>query len=282
MQPAAKLVAGHPAALPQAGVLTVALALAGLVLVATPGESWRMPVLLVLGLLLGATLYLTAFGFTAAYRNLVVHRDVAGVRAQIVMLALASMLFAPVLAVGSVFGHAVTGAVAPVGPQVAIGAFMFGLGMQLAGGCGSGALYTAGGGSLRMIVVLVAFCAGSFWATLHMGSWQRLPAWGEIALGEMLGWPAALAVQFAVLAAIWALLGRFARGPDPRSSNLLRLPARDLLIGAVLLAVLNFLVLIVAGHPWTITWAFSLWGAKSAQFIGWEPAAGGFWNCKRN
>ena len=279
-QPAVELTAGPLATRPQGGVLIVSLAVAGLMLVATAAEGWRMPVLLVLGGLLGATLYLTAFGFTSAYRNFVVHRDVAGMRAQIVMLALASLLFAPVLSAGSVFGHAVTGAVAPVGLQVAAGALMFGIGMQLAGGCGSGTLYTAGGGSPRMIVVLIAFCAGSFWATLHMGSWQRLPSWGEFVLGDMLGWPAALIVQFAVLAAAWKLPERLLRKQNDNPPGLLRALARDwlLLLGAVLLAVLNFLVLIVAGHPWTITWAFALWGAKTAQFIGWEPGADGFWS----
>ena len=135
-QPAAELTAAPLATRPQGNVLVVALVLAGLILAAIAGAGWRMPVLLVLGLLLGATLYLTAFGFTSAYRNLVVHRDVAGVRAQIVMLAIASLLFTPVLAAGSIFGYAVTGAVAPVGLQVAIGAFMFGIGMQLAAAVG--------------------------------------------------------------------------------------------------------------------------------------------------
>ncbi len=36
----------------------------------------------------------------------------------------------------------------------------------------------------------------------------------------------------------------------------------------VLLAILNFLMLNVAGHPWSVTFAFGLWGAKIADFIG--------------
>jgi len=45
-----------------------------------------------------------------------------------------------------------------------------------------------------------------------------------------------------------------------------------------LLAVLAFLVLLVAGHPWSITWAFALWGAKAALWLGWQPDASAFWN----
>lgn len=36
--------------------------------------------------------------------------------------------------------------------------------------------------------------------------------------------------------------------------------------------------LLLAGHPWTITWAFTLWGAKSAQVLGWHPASHSFWS----
>jgi uncharacterized protein len=236
--------------------------------------QWRLAVLFVLGIALGATLYGTAFGFTSAYRRLILQRDAAGVRAQIVMLVIATVLFAPVLAAGSVFGQSVAGAVAPASLQVAIGAFLFGVGMQLGGGCGSGSLYTAGGGNVRMVVVLAAFCAGGFWASLHMDWWARLPVWETEALSARLGWPAAVVLQLALLGALWLALKRYARGrlAAERSGETLWLA------GAGLLAVLNLLVLIVAGHPWTITWAFTLWGAKGAQLVGWDPASSAFWS----
>lgn len=262
--------------------LAAAAVLASVLLIATARDGWRLATLSVLGILLGLTLYLTAFGFTAAYRNFLVRGETAAIRAQLLMLAAATLMFAPVLAAGLVFGQAVAGAFAPVGAQVAIGAFMFGAGMQLAGGCGSGALYTAGGGNPRMIVVLIAFCAGSFWASLHMGWWAHLPAWSEIVLGERLGWPLAVLVQIGVLGLIWVLLGRSPRAPDSATGGMRGVEKRDrlLLIGAGILAVLNLLVLIVAGHPWTITWAFALWGAKAAQVAGWDPSGAPFWNAE--
>lgn len=265
---------------PQHACVAIALALAGLLLFALAGQGWRMPALLFLGMALGAVLLLTSFGFTSAYREFLLYRDAAGVRAQIVMLALATVLFAPVLAAGSVFGQPVSGAIAPLGAQVLAGAFLFGVGMQLAGGCGSGALFAAGGGSARMIVVLVFFVAGSFWASLHMSWWERLPSLGEAVLGDLLGWIGAVALQLGVLAMIWLSLGRVAPGRARRSLHQggVRASHRELLIGAVLLAVLAFLVLLVAGHPWSITWAFALWGAKAALWLGWQPDASAFWN----
>ena len=82
----------------------------GAALLATDG--WKPGALFLVGGLLGVSLYHAAFGFTAAYRNAIVRRDVSGVIAQLVMLGAAMLLFAPVLAEGRVFGHGVVGAVA--------------------------------------------------------------------------------------------------------------------------------------------------------------------------
>ena len=170
------------------------------------GREPRLALLLVLGALCGVTLYHAAFGFAAAYRRLLFSRDGAGGRAQLVMLGLALCLFAPVLAAGSFLGSPVVGASAPVGWQVAIGAFLFGVGMQLGNGCGSGTLFALGGGSVRMAAVLIAYCAGGFAASLHMDVWQALPDAGEVVLGEALGWPGAVAIQLA--APVRTLAGR--------------------------------------------------------------------------
>ncbi|MBI4988850.1 MAG: YeeE/YedE family protein [Rhodocyclales bacterium] len=234
-------------------------------------DGWRPAALVVVGLLLGATLYRFAFGFAYAYRRLIVAGDTRGLRAQLPMLALATLLFAPLLAAGEFLGQPLAGAVAPLGAQVAAGAFLFGIGMQLAGGCGSGTLYTAAGGSPRMLAVLAAFCAGSFWASLHMGWWQALPEAGEIALGETLGWDVAAVLQALTLAAAWLALRRWDSGRGGARID-------PLLVGGLLLALLNFATLALAGHPWTITWAFALWGAKTAALAGWQPAGDAFWS----
>ena len=260
-------------------VVAGAGALAGTVALALPYGDWRMPALFVVGILFGLTLYLTAFGFTGAYRELLVQRETGGARAQLLLLAVTTVLFAPVLAAGSFLGREVAAAVAPVGVSVASGAFLFGIGMQLAGGCGSGTLYTMGGGSTRMALVLAAFCGGSFIASFHMPWWSGLPAWGDISLGEELGWPAAVALQLALLFVLWRVLRRIApAGRGVRAASFERASRQRMLwAGALLLAVLSLLTLALAGHPWSITWAFTLWGAKTALLFGWDPATVEFW-----
>jgi uncharacterized membrane protein YedE/YeeE len=267
---------------PQPAILACALVIAGALVAAAAAVGSHQVVLFGLGASLGIVLYHAAFGFASAYRALIERREARGVRAQLVMLAAATLLFAPALAEGSLFGRGIVGAVAPAGLSVAAGAFLFGIGMQLAGGCGSGTLYAAGGGQGRMIVALAAFCAGSFWASLHMGFWQRQPAPREIALGDAWGWPIAVVVQLAVLGALWLWLGRFDREPQTRSprTGIARLVQGPwpILGGALALALLNFATLAAAGHPWSITWAFTLWGAKIARLFGWDPASVPFWS----
>jgi hypothetical protein len=53
-----------------------------------------------------------------------------------------------------------------------------------------------------------------------------------------------------------------------------------LLLGALALAALNGANLGVSGHPWSITWGFTLWAAKAAQAFGWDPATAPFWTAR--
>jgi uncharacterized membrane protein YedE/YeeE len=252
------------------------------------GFGWRFGALFVIGGLLGVCLYQASFGFTAAYRNAMVRRDVAGVRAQVLMIGLAVMFFAPTLADGvSATGVTAGGALAPAGWEVVVGSFIFGIGMQLASGCGSGTLFTVGGGSVRMVVTLLFFCIGAFLATL---AWD-LPVWAwlrqdsrTVSLGREFGWGVATMGQLALLGVIWLALGRWGRGRQQRPIWTGGLTWRRLLTGpwplllsAVLLALLNWLILELAGHAWSIVWGFTLWAAKAAQALGWDPQTSTFW-----
>jgi len=243
------------------------------------------PWLFLIGIGLGVALYHAAFGFTSAYRRAIVQRDISGVTAQIVMLAAAMLLFAPVLAAGQIFGHGVTGAVAPVSISMAFGALIFGIGMQTGGACASGTLLTVGGGNLRMLLVLAFFCVGAFRASLDMQWWTSLPGLGAVSLAAKMGHWRAVTVQIVALLLIYGVL-HLLGGRNERAlwwnhgfslSRLLRGPW-PLLLGAGALAVLNWLTLLVAGHPWSVTWGFTLWAAKAAMLLGWDPLTSPFWS----
>ncbi len=111
----------------------VALLLTG---VAWLGANYgiRHGALFLVGAGLGLVLYQAAFGFTTAFRVFVVVGDGRGLRAQMLMMAVATLLFAPMLASGRGLGTPVGGALAPAGVSVLVGAFIFAIGMQLGGG----------------------------------------------------------------------------------------------------------------------------------------------------
>lgn len=253
--------------------------------------GWRQSVLFLIGGLFGLSLYHASFGFSSAYRRLFVSRDVRGVLAQLWMLAIATLLFAPVLAAGSVLGQAATGSVAPVSLPGAVGAFVFGVGMQLGSGCACGTLYAIGGGSSSMLITLLAFCLGSFGASLTRDWWAELPSLPPLSLFAALGW-LGVALQLGVLLLIAALLWRWRQhspynaavqslnsSPQQRFSclRLLLYGPWPLALGASVLALLNWLTLLIAGRPWGVTWGFTLWTAKLATALGWDPATDPFW-----
>ena len=121
--------------------------------------SSRQALLFLVGVAAGAVLYHAAFGFTSSWRSFITSGRGAGLRAQMLMLALTCAVFFPLLGRGEIFGQVLRGSVSPVGVSVVVGAFLFGVGMQLGGGCASGTLYTAGGGNTRMLITLGAFIA---------------------------------------------------------------------------------------------------------------------------
>lgn len=257
------------------GSLAVGLAFGG-------NQGWLMLV----GGALGIVLYHASFGFTSAWRVFITERRGRGLRAQMVMLALAVVLFFPALGAGTLFGHPVQGFVSPIGVSVIVGAFLFGIGMQLGGGCASGTLFTVGGGNARMIITLLFFIVGSVIGTAHFAWWQSLPAFQPTSMIDLFGTGGGIAaslVLFAAIAALTVAMERRRHGQLEQAPSVSAGPGRwltgpwPILAGAIGLALLNFLTLSLAGRPWGITSAFALWGAKVFQAVGGDVTGWGYW-----
>jgi uncharacterized membrane protein YedE/YeeE len=242
-------------------------------------------------------LYHAAFGFTSSWRVFISDRRGAGLRAQMLMLAVTCAVFFPLLAGGTLWGQPVRGSVSPIGVGVAAGAFIFGLGMQLGGGCASGTLFSVGGGSSRMLVTLFFFVIGSVIGTAHTPWWNAQPSFAATSVVTLWGPWAALAVCFALFGGIawftrvaeqrrhgrllggplalseppptaggqWPVEGRWLTGPWP------------LVAGAIGLAVVNIATLVIGGRPWGVTGAFALWGAKLFAALGIDVASWPYW-----
>ena len=247
--------------------------------------SWRQAALFLVGAFAGVVLYHAAFGFTSSWRVFISDRRGAGLRAQMVMLALTCAVFFPLLASGSLFGQPLRGSVSPVGVGVAAGAFIFGLGMQLGGGCASGTLFSVGGGSTRMMITLFFFIVGSVLGTAHMGWWMAQPAMAATSIVTTMGPWLGLAVSFAVFGAIaWMTLvaerrrhGSAVEDVRPSRGPRWLTGPWPLVAGAIGLAVVNVATLTIGGRPWGVTSAFALWGAKWFEALGVDVASWAYW-----
>ncbi len=272
------------------GVLALGVAAAvvlGIAVAAVGGA--RMAVLYVIGLAFGTVLFHSRFGFTSAWRQLVSVGQGRALRAHMLMLGAACVLFAPLLAMGVGFGVTPEPSVAPLGLSVVVGALLFGVGMQIGGSCASGTLFTVGSGQTAIVFTLVGFIGGSVLGALHKPWWtSETPSLPPASLAETgLGYTGAVVVSLAVMGLIALATVAIARRKNPPPTG--RPPAArglaralrgswPLWVGAVTLAALNALTLVIKGSPWGITSGFALWGSKVAQGFGVDVAGWEYWS----
>ena len=240
-----------------------------------------------IGLGLGISLFQAAFGFTGGWRNFIEKRDSKSLRAQIIMLALAVLIFSFFINSKSFFyDGTMIGAIAPVGVSVLVGSFIFGFAMQLGGGCGSGTLFTAGSGNIKMVITLIFFIIGSLIGSYHFEFWTNLPSFKPVSLLNVFSKINTILIQLSALGLIYYLISKmeFNRNNKINHNDIISNPSHSLirgpwplLWGSISLVFFSFLMLQVAGHPWSVTFAFGLWGAKIASFLGVEVSSWTYW-----
>ena len=253
----------------------------------------------------GFALYHASFGFTAAWRRIVRERRGAGLRAQMLLIGLTCLIAFPLFQYGEAIGLNARGNILPMGVASAIGAFVFGAGMQLGGGCASGTLFTVGGGSTRMVVTLIFFIIGSVVATAHWEFWTR-PVQDPMLLDRnyavlkdivtyrlnnnrgvslvrefgAFGAIGLMAVVLGLIALGSAIIERRAHGvlETPKTTGSLLTGPWSLVAGAVALAIVGILCFVVLGRPWGVTAGFALWGAKAYTTLGGDVSEWIYWS----
>ncbi len=245
-------------------------------------SGWRVGAAAFIGALAGIALYHTSFGFTAAWRRIVTQKRGQGLRAQFLLIALVSLISFPLIQYGSDIGLPAGGFVFPFGIGAAFGAVLFGIGMQLGGGCGSGTLFTVGGGSSRMVITLFFFILGSVVATAHVPFWNDLPRLPAISLLRWFGTGPALALTILPLIALAALSvfmekKQWGNLEKPRKTASLFKGEWGFILGALILALVCVLTFIILRRPWGITSGFSLWGAKLFYNLGIPVETWPYW-----
>ncbi|WP_322991651.1 YeeE/YedE thiosulfate transporter family protein [Limnohabitans sp.] len=234
--------------------------------------SIRQAVLMLVGVGMGAALAAARFGFTTGWRQLIEQRNPQGVTGQVLLLALASLAALPLLGQFSEL-HAALG---PPSVSLLVGAFVFGLTMQIADGCGSGSLYKAGLGVPLNMGILPLFALGSFLGSVHLDSWLSLGQTAPVSFAAEYGTGGALALTLALLAAVLVAV-RLWVGAGQSWLD------KRWIWGAVALAVLATLNLLLAGQAWGVVYGFGLWAAKVSVALGaFDPTANAFWGQASN
>ncbi len=247
------------------------------------GRGVQFALSALIGGLAGFALYHAAFGFTAAWRRMTRERRGAGLRAQMLLIALTCLITFPLMTYGREIGLPASGNILPMSVASAVGAFVFGIGMQLGGGCASGTLFTTGGGSSRMVIVLIFFIIGSVVATAHYDTWKEWPrVAGSTSLIKELGLGTAMLLMAAALGAIWlgsAWVERYTHGDleAPRKTESLLRGRWSLALGAIALAIVGIATMANSGRPWGVTWGFALWGAHGADALGIDVRSWTYW-----
>lgn len=234
--------------------------------------SIRQSLLFIVGIGLGLALAGARFGFTTGWRNLIEQRDASGVLAQLVLLAIAAGISIPLLAK---FPTELSAALGPPSISLLIGALVFGAAMQIADGCGSGTLYKAGLGIPLNMAILPVFALGSFLGSAHLGWWLELGHLQPVGLVTELGASKALLVTYIGLLVLGLAAWAWSKtaGPTRQLFN------KTLLVGAVVIALLAVLNLLIAGQPWGVVYGFGLWAAKIAQATQlFDPTLNTFWS----
>lgn len=270
-------------------VLLVSLSILFISLFLQAEFNLKQALLFLLGIGLGLTLMYAMFGFSGGWRTFIRSRHSVGIRAQILLVGFSSVLFFPIVA--NVFpGLSSHAALGQVGFSVLTGAFLFGIGMQLGGGCGSGTLFTVGQGQTDMLITISFFIIGATVGSYHLPWWLSLPNIGKVSLITELGWLPALLTQLAIL----AILYRYVSSREIKqhqklqdfSAKTQRETFWEQLIhgpwpiwwGAIGLTLFGFITLVMAGYPWSITFAFGLWGAKIWSALGGDVANWAYWS----
>jgi len=249
--------------------LGLALAATAILIALVLLDSQPLSAALILGGFgLGIAFLKAEFSYTASWRRFLTRGEAGGLLGGLIVIAVAALVIVPVAALKPNFG----GAIAPLGPSLLIGAFVFGIGMQLANGCGSGTLYTVGGGSGRMLIALFFFVAGSVFGSLSLPSALALGGIDPVLASDYLGPWGGLAATLVSIALAATLIVAVAKRCGANFT-----PNRNYVFGGTAIGLLSIAVFLAGGHPWSVTFGYTVWGAKIASALGFDFSHAAFW-----
>jgi hypothetical protein len=177
----------------------------------------------VTGLAFGYILQHARFCFTAAMRDPYLTGSTSLSKAVLTAFAITSIGFIAVMYGAHVRGLPIPGQsyVVPVSLATAVGAFIFGIGMVISGGCASGTLMRVGEGFTMQILSLFFFIVGSLWGAHDFGWWKLnvIMKGKAVFLPDLFGWIGAIVVQLLIIALLWIAADKWADRKEKEASS---------------------------------------------------------------
>lgn len=165
------------------------------------------------GIAFGFILQRARFCFTASMRDPYLTGGTILSRAVLVAFALTTLGFAAIKYGYQLKGLAMPGMgyVVPISFATVFGAFIFGIGMVIAGGCASGTLMRNGEGFTMNMLSLVFFVVGSLWGAHDFEFWKYnfISKGSKVFLPDVFGWAGAIVVQMLVIAALYVVAVKY-------------------------------------------------------------------------
>ncbi|MEA5014811.1 MAG: YeeE/YedE thiosulfate transporter family protein [Candidatus Limiplasma sp.] len=159
------------------------------------------------GGIFGFILQKSRFCFTASMRDPVITGSTSVTRAVLIAFAVTTILFASIQYSAVSKGLPMPGQsyIVPISFATVIGAFLFGIGMVIAGGCASGTLMRVGEGFFMQILSLFFFVVGSLIGAAHFGWWKEnfIVHGPKVFLPDVFGWVGAVVIQLLVILCLY-------------------------------------------------------------------------------
>jgi len=176
-------------------------------------KSSNMAFFWITGSAFGFILQKGRFCFTASMRDPYLTGGTSITRAVIVAFAITTLGFTAIKYGYSSAGLPIPGMsyVVPISIATLVGAFLFGIGMVIAGGCASGTLMRVGEGFMMNMIALVFFIIGSLWGAHDFGWWKEyfITKGPSIFLPDVFGWMGAVLLQLFVLLVLYIVAEQY-------------------------------------------------------------------------
>ncbi|WP_420829640.1 YeeE/YedE thiosulfate transporter family protein [Crassaminicella indica] len=140
-------------------------------------KEYRLAVCWIFGIGIGVVLRYSRFCFASAFRDPFLTGNTRLLRGMLLAMMVSTIGFAVIqynyIQKNTIEYDLIPGAVSSVGIHVIIGAFLFGVGMVIAGGCSSGVLMRIGEGHALQWIVLFGFLIGTVLGAKHYDFWYQ-------------------------------------------------------------------------------------------------------------